>query len=69
MGDIKTKSTDLFSKPSFLRGASRVFDISGKLDEYNYQTEADDRAIEKDWKIVGQDIGNATEKYDATGSK
>lgn len=51
---IKTNS--LLSNPGFWKGASRVADMYGKLDEYNYQNDSDYDAIKNDWVNVGQNI-------------
>ena len=69
MDDIKTPSTDLFSKPSFLKGASRVVDLFGTLDEYNYRDDADSHAIAKDWKMVGLDISDSVCRYGTNQSR
>jgi len=64
MNNTKTKSTDLFSTPSFLKGTSRVFDLYGGLDEYNYRDDADQHALKKDWEIVGSDIRSSIKEYE-----
>ena len=56
-------STDLFCYPSFVKGVARLGSIYGHLDEYNYKDNADEEALEKDWIIIGKDIGNSIEKY------
>jgi len=63
VGNIKTKSTDLFLIPSFLKGASRVADLYGKLDEYDYRDDADCHALKEDWKIVGLDIKASIDRH------
>lgn len=66
MVDTKVKSTDLFSSPSFIKGTSRIVDLYGKLDEYNYRDDADSHALKQDWKIVGSDIKSSMDQYEQT---
>lgn len=57
MNSIKEYS--LFACPSFLDGLSRVLDIAGLYDDYNYSLSgemADKRAIMADWNAIGNDI-------------
>ncbi len=56
MSEIIISSTDLLSNPSRLKGAARIFDITGKLDFYDYKENADEESIARDWKIVGLEI-------------
>ena len=49
-----------------LSGAARTLDMFATFDEYNTSSsveEADRRAIESDWSIVGQDLSEAVRKY------
>jgi hypothetical protein len=51
----------LFAQPSFLVGVARVLDLGGTLSAHSYNesrspSEADARAIESDWAVVGQDM-------------
>ena len=58
----------LFATPSFLSGAAAAFDIGGTLVEYNIsknEADADSRAIASDWAVVGKDIQNSVEQYEA----
>jgi len=58
----KVKSDFLFAQPSFASGAARVLDMWGQFDDYNRTEttlEADARAIDADWLIVGQDLSDA----------
>lgn len=55
MGDI-VKTTRFLTSPSFLKGASRIVDLYGKLDEYNCQDNADYHALQNDWVNVGNYI-------------
>jgi len=58
------RSTKLFSAPSTIKGIARVVDIFGNLDEYNYQENADAKAIQMDWENVGVDISNSIKIYE-----
>lgn len=52
----------LFSTPSFLSGAGTVINLAGnyyKFNSSNFGTEADEMAIEHDFRMIGQDIKNA----------
>jgi hypothetical protein len=56
----------LFSRPNFWSGVARVLDLGSTLNEYNYSIspeKADFRAIQSDWKTVGNDILKAMELY------
>lgn len=60
-------SSALFSNPSILKGVTRVVDLFGYLDEYNYkntEAEADAEALKRDWTIVGLDIKSAIGLYE-----
>jgi len=57
----------LYHRPSFWEGMARLFDFGGFLThQHNYSTseeEADFRAIESDWKFVGEDLREAIRQY------
>lgn len=58
------KTDFLFVQPSFLRGMASVLDLGGVLEEtgYNYSRssrQADLRAMQSDWYVIGQDLRNA----------
>lgn len=60
-------SSALFTTPSFLKGTSRVVDMFGTLNNYNYKetgAEADLESLKRDWGIVGLDIANAIGIYE-----
>jgi len=62
----------LFIMPSFGKGMARGISIFGELDEYNYSKsgkEADSRALERDWKLVGQDLRSTMDSYDQRSHK
>ncbi len=67
MDDLnKTLTFNLFARPSFIEGISRVFDFGATLQMYNYskgEKKADSRALNSDWRMVGQDIESALEQY------
>lgn len=51
----------LFSTPNFLVGAGSVMNIAGNYYSFNEsesESEADAKAIENDFRMVGQDIYN-----------
>ena len=57
-----SKSTYLFSRPSFFEGMARVLDLAGSLQVYNLSktpVKADQRALWSDWKAIGEDISSA----------
>ena len=54
----------LFSTPSFLSGAGTVMNLSGNFYDFNASEtgfEADQKALENDFRMVGQDICDAIE--------
>lgn len=60
-------SSSLFVYPSVLKGMSRIMDMFGYLDQYNYketEQEADLNALKRDWSIIGLDIKNTLEAYE-----
>ena len=73
MTDIKNtvsilmeKSSDLYSESSFLDGLSSIFNLAGNNFDYRYSKthqEADNRAIKKDWEIVGRDLFSSIKSY------
>ena len=67
MSEFYNFKTDfLFPEPSFLVGAGSVFNIAGNYFDYNIsQTEldADLRALQSDWGVVGQDLKMAEKKF------
>lgn len=61
----KYKTNILFNRPTFIDGIASIFNISGNYFEFNYSEsgeEADRKAIESDWGVVGNDILEATGK-------
>ena len=60
------KTDFLFATPSLLSGAARTLDMFAVFDEYNTSDnfeEADRRAIESDWGVVGQDMAAVIQKH------
>lgn len=60
----------LFSEPTAVDGAARIFDFAGSMQIYNsHKTEAEADACEiyHDWRTVGSDILNAAEIYSTHG--
>ena len=57
--ELFKRTARLFAEPSFIEGISRTIDIGSTLNEYNRnktEEEADTKAIQSDWKAVGDDI-------------
>lgn len=55
----------LFTTPTYLTGASNVFNLAGNFYRYNgseSSQEADCKAIKNDFDVIGQDLNIATEK-------
>lgn len=58
----------LFPRNSFRIALGSVFNIAGNYYKFNYSesaAEADMKAIENDWAVVGQDLFDTCEKYPA----
>jgi len=55
--------TDFLSaRSSFWMGVGSVLNICGEFHEYNASENPDDFAIERDWRMVGQDIQDALDR-------
>ncbi len=57
----------LFAKPSFVEGASRIFDFGITLNEYNGSVSeemADHIALYMDWAMVGDSLRKAMSTFD-----
>lgn len=55
----------LFANPSFVSGVARVADLGGAFDAYNTTDtpeDADRRALQQDWIVVGEDLRRAIEE-------
>lgn len=55
----------LFSSPSFLSGAGTVINLAGNFYDFNSSDtgfEADETAIQNDFRMIGQDIFDVIEK-------
>jgi hypothetical protein len=62
----KLKSDFLVAAPSFASGAGRLLDWYGLYDIYNVShngREADAKAMFADWRIVGQELFDATVEF------
>ena len=58
----KYKTGFLYGKRNAIIGAGSIFNIAGNYFEYNYSKngrEADNKAIESDWMIIGNDLKEA----------
>jgi hypothetical protein len=56
----------LYAVPSFWEGIARLIDVGGMLNEYNYsksEWEADYRALQSDWGLVGEDLWGALDQF------
>ncbi|MGI6252104.1 MAG: hypothetical protein ACOYJV_01575 [Aminivibrio sp.] len=66
-------STDfLFAKPGFFGGMAATLDIGSTLTIYNESAspeEADAKAMESDWGVVGQDILAAMSGFEQAHGK
>ena len=58
----------LFAVPSFVGGMASVIDLGGILHkDYNSsktECEADSKALQNDWRAVGDDINNSISNYE-----
>lgn len=62
-----TKSFYFFAEPSFIEGIIRAIDFKGTLIIYNDSEtpkEADFRALENDWRVVGDDLKDSINEYE-----
>lgn len=65
----RTQADLLFATPSLLSGVARLLDFYGYFDSYNTSStpaEADFRALENDWRMVGQYLSDAINDYSAS---
>jgi len=63
----RVKTTYLLPKKSFLIGMGSIFNLRGKY--YDYSTsesgiKADRKALENDWKMIGQDMRDAQKQFE-----
>jgi hypothetical protein len=64
MGSNAVSTDFLFAQPSYLSGMARLIDLTGLFDTYNGsqdENHADMFAMFADWRMTGQDIGQAME--------
>ena len=69
-----TKSDYLFARPSFSSGVSRILDLGGTLNEYNFMKIYgepdlsaylfDAASLYQDWRAIGLDLFGAAREYD-----
>jgi hypothetical protein len=62
----------LFAEPSLVEGIARIIDIGGTLQEYNSSlspNQADALALASDWCVIGADMKQAMQSYEAEYSK
>ncbi len=68
----KYRQNRLFATPSFFEGMARVVDLGATMQIYNdskSEKEADIKALNNDWRAVGQDIHFAIEHYEQASAK
>ena len=65
------KETDFtFQRPSFLSGAASLFDFCGTLrNSFPTERDADARALESDWRAIGNDLRAALAAYKKENKK
>ncbi len=71
MGELFSHSGILFSRPSFIEGMSRVYDLGGAWDYYNVSpsgSAADYYAFYNDWKAIGDSIRSSAESLTTNNS-
>ena len=57
-----------YARPSFMTGLACIFDWSGALIGLGYgdvSEETDTEVLQQDWVIVGQDLWNAMNRFEA----
>jgi len=62
----KYKTGFLYTKHSAMIGAGSIFNISGNYFDFNYSKtlqEADNKAIENDWGMIGEDLKKAIKSF------
>jgi len=62
----KPISSSLLITPSFFAGTTRIGDMFGQLNTYNYSKtgyDSDRKALSRDWKIVGKEISKAITNF------
>lgn len=65
MNDTETRTDFLFPKRNFWSGFSSILNIGGDPDKFNFSKsaqEADSKAIESDWAMIGEDIKTSLSK-------
>jgi hypothetical protein len=58
-------SSPLVTRPTFLDGVASLFDLAGANVQYVYSdtlAEADARAMQRDWEMLGRDLQEATQR-------
>ena len=64
---VKYNTNFLLGRNNFWIGLGGVLNLSGNYFDYNYSKsdrEADNKALFSDWQNVGDDIENATNKFE-----
>jgi hypothetical protein len=63
---INFQSSRLYPKSRFITGMGSVFNVAGNYFDYNYSKsgiEADNKAIQKDWDVVGKSFRQTIENF------
>jgi hypothetical protein len=61
------KTNFLFPRASVMHGFGSIFNVAGNYFDFNYSEsgeEADKKAIENDWRVIGNDIRGAISKME-----
>lgn len=62
---IKRNKTDfLFVKPSILHSIAAFFGLFDNYYEYNSSKNADFKAIQNDWAMIGQDLNDSIQDFE-----
>ncbi|EPM1459855.1 hypothetical protein RG089_003050 [Elizabethkingia anophelis] len=64
--NLRNRTTFLLPRKNILIGMGSIFNLQGKYFEYSTSrsaTEANRRALDSDWKMVGEDIKKAQREY------
>ena len=63
----RTDTPSWANSPSSMRGAARLADLFGQLDEYNHSSTPDYDAIRQDWEEVGKQIRTSLSQHGQEG--
>ena len=70
---MNPKTDFLITRPSVLRGISKIIDLSGasshKYNNSKSSEEADYRALRNDWLMIGKDLGDSMHELKKENTK